>query len=106
MTHIKINKALWASLIVASLMICSISIHQTLTWTNSSYATNSYSKSQNTYSDEVSLEAAPEYSGEIMEYKEKYIEIYRKVLWDKLDTMSLEKLELINDRLDTIQRCS
>jgi biopolymer transport protein ExbB/TolQ len=97
MKKIKINKALIASLITSSLIVSSLAVNQTIAW--SAYSIASLTSS-NTYSEEVELNSAPEYSEKIMKMKSKYYDIFSYKIANSLKSQSTENLEKIIDKID------
>lgn len=109
MLNTKINHFLWHSAII--LMWVFIALNLISVW-NFSYAlSNTWSTikesmlisfSDDLYSDEVELNSAPEYSDKIMEMKNKYEEKFNSVIWNKLDNLTDDKLQLIIDKIDSL----
>lgn len=105
MNKVKIHKALVASLITCSLAITSLAIQQALASNNYNYQTNSWYVDEiwaATYSDEVELTSAPEYSEKTMRLKWEYLNIFREKLWDRIKSIDSEKLKLISEKIDKI----
>jgi biopolymer transport protein ExbB/TolQ len=103
MSHVKIHKHHFWTLIFSCLLFVWVTIHQTL-------ADNNYStwSTASTYSEEVNivdeaeleLNSAAEYSENVREKKAVFKEKFNKLLSKKLDKLSNEKLEKVADRID------
>lgn len=103
MQHNKINKALVAALCVWSLIICSMSLQQTLAWNLAFGGTSTFTQKELVfYSSEVNLHAASsEYSAEVEKKKTVFKKLFQKHLSEKLANISSEKLESLSEILET-----
>ena len=100
---IKINAALVVTLTWLSLLMAGVNFHQTIAGMNYSSSENNnnhYVSILKTYSDEVELNSAPEYSKKVIEMKWEYKTKFNKVLWDRLSKVSNSKLEIVYDRIE------
>ena len=103
MSHVKIHKHHFWTLIFSCLLFIWVSIHQTLADSNYSTwsTTDTYSKEVYIVEDEeVELNSAPQYSENIREKKALFKEKFDKLLSKKLDTFSNEKLEKVEERIN------
>lgn len=103
MSHVKIHKHHFWTLIFSCLLFVWVTIHQTLA--DNDYTTGStnptYSQEVNLVDEEeLELHSAPEYSENIREKKDVFKEKFNKLLSKKLDKLSNEKLEKVADRID------
>ena len=102
MSHVKIHKHHFWTLIFSCLLFVWVTIHQSL-------ADNNYStQSGSTYSQEVNiideeeleLKSADIYSDKVREKKAVFKEKFNKLLSKKLDKIPSEKLEKVSERIN------
>ena len=105
MKKVKINKALISSLIVTSLLMTSITIQQSIASDGyvGSWSTDIVELTDSdTYSEEVDLTSAPEYSENIVKMKSKYENIFEDKLKEKLKNTKNEHLDTFIERIDEL----
>lgn len=111
MSHVKIHKHHFYTLIFSCLLFVWVTLHQTLA--DNDYTTVSWFTTTTTYEDtyseevdivteeEMELNSANKYSDKILEKKEIFKEKFTKLLWKRLSKLPEEKLEKIIDRIDS-----
>jgi len=99
----KINTAVLASLIISSLVVTTQAITQTIASSglekNASYNNLTLNKTR-TYSDEVDLNSASEYSPDIMKKQKIFKKILKERLEKRLKNIDNEKLEIVIQKID------
>jgi hypothetical protein len=96
----KINTALLASLIISSLLIATQTITQTIASNQNTQSYNLVSLTTKTYSDEVELNSAEEYSYQVRHKQKIYKVIFKKRLEYKIKRMDNTKLKKIIVKID------
>jgi hypothetical protein len=98
----KINTAVLASLIISSLLVTTQAVTQTIASSGQekSPSYNLVSLTTKTYSDEVDLNSASEYSPEVMKKQKIYKKILKEKLEKRLEKVNSNKLEKIIDKID------
>ena len=97
----KINTAVLASLIISSLLVTTQAVTQTIA--SSQQESSSYSLvslTTKTYSDEVELSSASEYSPEVIKKQKVYKKILKEKLKKKLKNIDNVKLEKVIEKID------
>lgn len=102
MKHNKINKALVGALCISSLIVCSMSLQQTLAGNYSFGGTSTFTQKEvSYYSGEPELNSATEkYSENTLKKKKVFKRLFNTHLENKLEKISTEKLEKLSDLLD------
>ena len=98
--NIKINKHLFSTLLLSSLTLVTIISYKTLNINKVVADKETYEV--NYYSDEIELNSASKYNPNIIKEKEKYKKIFKEKLANKLEKISIENLEKLNERIEKI----
>lgn len=102
MSHVKIHKHHFWTLIFSCLLFVGVTIHQSLADNNySSHSGSTYSQEANIIDDEeLELNSADKYSDKVREKKVVFKEKFNKLLSKKLDKIPAEKLEKVSERIN------
>jgi len=112
MSHVKIHKHHFYTLIFSCILFIWVTLHQTLAnndlltmWgaTDKIQYENTYSKEVDILSeDELELNSAPAYSNNIREKKAMFKKKFNKHFSKKIDELSNEKLLKVADKIDSV----
>lgn len=102
MSHVKIHKHHFWTLIFSCLLFVGITIHQSLADNKySSHSGSTYSQEVNIIDEEeLELNSADKYSDNVREKKAVFKEKFNKLLSKKLDKIPAEKLEKVSERIN------